>query len=379
MNTMNTRAPFVLTTVLVSLVACSRTSDDRASAPRGIAVRTAVVKARDLHEQIVLTGTLKPRGQVQVVAEVAARLLRVLRDEGARVGAGETLAVLDPTDYRLANERAQAALAVADANRAHAQAEKERADNLLKTGGITDRDHLSAQVALKVSEAALAQAKAELAIAGQQLSRTEVKAPFAGRVAKRFSDAGAMLAAGSPLFTLVDDSLFEYEAAVPSRDLAKVRLGAPVRLELDALPGSRIEGRIARLQPLVDERSRSFRAVVEVPGRPELVGGLFARALVHVSTVSGALVVPPASLVRDGSDAAKAEVFVVREGKAVKRPITVGVEAPDGVQAASGLAAGDIVVLDPPTALSSGAPVILQNGSGSSAGAAEPDAKRAAN
>jgi RND family efflux transporter MFP subunit len=378
---MNTRALPLLTTALLSLAACSRTGNDAASAAaaRGIAVRTATVQARDLPEQIVLTGTLKPRAQVQVVAEVAARLLRVLRDEGARVGNGETLAVLDATDYRLANDRARAALAVAEANRAHAQAEKERADNLLKTGGITDRDHLSAQVALQVAEASLAQVRAELAIAGQQLARTQVKAPFAGRVAKRFPDAGAMLAAGTPLFTLVDDSVFEYEAAVPSRDLAKVRLGAPVQLSIDALPASRIEGRIVRLQPLVDERSRSFRAVVEVPGRPELVGGLFARAVVHVGTVPGALVLPPASLVRDGSDPAKAEVFVVLQGKAEKRTVDLGVEAPDGVQATSGLAAGDVVVLDPPTALSSGAPVLVQNGGRDAGAAAQAGAKQAAN
>ena len=378
---MNTRALPLLTTALLSLAACSRTGNDAASAAaaRGIAVRTATVQARDLPEQIVLTGTLKPRAQVQVVAEVAARLLRVLRDEGARVGSGETLAVLDATDYRLASDRARAALAVAEANRAHAQAEKERADNLLKTGGITDRDHLSAQVALQVAEASLAQVKAELAIAGQQLARTQVKAPFAGRVAKRFPDAGAMLAAGTPLFTLVDDSVFEYEAAVSSRDLAKVRLGAAVQLSIDALPAARIEGRIVRLQPLVDERSRSFRAVVEVPGRPELVGGLFARAVVHVGTVPGALVLPPAALVRDGSDPAKAEVFVVLQGKAEKRTVDLGVEAPDGVQATSGLAAGDVVVLDPPTALSSGAPVLVQNGGRDAGATAQAGAKQAAN
>ena len=174
---------------------------------------------------------------------------------------GEILAVLDDTDYRLANDRARAALAVAEANRAHAQAEKERADNLLKTGGITDRDHLSAQVALQVGEASLAQARAEVAIAGQQLARTEVRAPFAGRVAKRFPDPGSMLAAGAPLFTLVDDSVLEFQAQVASRDLAKVRLGAPVRLSIDALPdardrGARRAGRAAR-----------GRALALVPGR----------------------------------------------------------------------------------------------------------------
>jgi len=358
---MNTRH-ILLATALVPLAACSGSKADPASqAPRGIAVRTAPVERRDLPEDVVLTGTLKPRAQVQVVAEVQARLLRVLRDEGARVAKGEVLAVLDETDYRLANDRARAALAVGEANRAHAQTEKERADNLLKTGGITDRDHLSAQVALQVADAGLAQARAEEAISAQQLSRTRVKAPFTGRVAQRFPDPGSMLAPGATLFTLVDDSVFEFKAPVPSRDLAKVKLGAQVELGIDALPGARVSGRIARIEPLVDERSRSFQVVVEVPGRADLVGGLFARASVRVGQVKGALVVPPAALVRDGSDPTRAEVFVVRGGKAEKVAVSLGVEAPDGVQATSGLAAGDHVVLDPPTALASGAPVEVRH------------------
>ena len=375
---MNTRTPILLLPLLlVPFAACSRTgAESAAQAPRGVAVRTAVVDRRDLPEDVVLTGTLTPRSQVQVVAEVQARLLRVLKDEGARVAKGELLAVLDETDYRLANDRARAALALAEANRAHAQAEKERADSLLKTGGITDRDHLSAQVALQVGEASLAQAKAEAAIAAQQLARTQVKAPFSGRVAKRFPDPGAMLAPGAPLFTLVDDSVLEYEAPVASRDFAKVRVGAPVELAIDALAGARVSGRIARVEPLIDERSRSFQAVVEVPGRADLVGGLFARARVRVGQVDGAIVVPPAALVRDGSDPSKADVFVVRAGKAEKLTVSLGVEAPDGVQVTSGLASGDQVVLDPPTSLSSGAPVEVRNERAATAGGTAAPAAR---
>jgi multidrug efflux pump subunit AcrA (membrane-fusion protein) len=99
-----------------------------------------------------------------------------------------------------------------------------------------------------------------------------------------------------------------------------------------------------------------------VPGQPGLVGGLFARASVRVGEVEGALVVPPAALVREGADPTAAAAFVVRQGKAEKVAVALGVEAPDGIQVTSGLAAGDVVVLDPPTALASGAPVDVQNG-----------------
>ncbi len=356
-NAMTSRALLLLLSTSL-LAACSNQRADTAAAvPKGVSVRTATVQARDLPEEIVLTGTLRPRAQVQLVAEVPARLVRLQRDDGARVAKGEVLALLDETDYRLANDRARAALAMAEANRAHAVAERQRADNLLKTGGITDRDHLSAQVALQVSDAALAQARAEAAIAAQQLARTQVRAPFAGRIGRRFPDTGAMLATGTPLFTLVDDSALEFEAQVPSRDFARVKVGAPVSLAIDALPGSKIQGRIVRVQPLIDERSRSFGVVVEVPGRPELVGGLFARAAVRVGTAKQALVVPPAALVRDGSDPTKAELFVVRNGKAEKHAIALGVETPEGVQASNGLRSGDEVVLDPPPSLADGAPV----------------------
>lgn len=325
--------------------------------PRGVPVRVVPVAARDLEETLALAGTLRPRAQVQVVAEVAARLLTVRRDEGARVAKGETLASLDDTDYRLAAERAAAVVQVADAVRGHALVEKERADNLQKTGGINDKEHLSAQVGLRVAEASLAQAKAEAAIAVQQLSRSQAKAPFDGRVAKRLADPGTMLASGAPLFILVDDSRLEFRAAVPSADWSKVRLGAAADITVDVLPGVHVTGTVARVTPLVDERTRTFEVVVEVPGRRDLVGGLFARATVRVGRVPGALVVPPAALLRDGSSPNEAHAFVVVAGHAEKRTVRLGVEGPDAIQVTKGLAAGEVVVLDPPASLGSGAPV----------------------
>ncbi len=354
---------FLAGTALLAFAACGDQAQTAVQdKPRGLPVRTASVLARDLDEELVLTGTLRPRARVQLVAEVQARLLRVLRDEGSGVTKGETLAVLDETDYRLAHDRARAALAVAEANRAHAVAEKERADNLVKTGGITDKDHLSAQVALQVAEASLLQARAEEAIAAQQRARTRVVAPFTGRVAKRLADPGALLQSGVPIFTLVDDAVLEFRATVPSADWARVRVGAVADVTVDSMPGLKFPGKVARVTPLVEERTRSFEAVVEVPGRKELVGGLFARASVRVGTVTQALVVPPAALVRDGARADEAQAFVVVAGKAERRTVGLGVESAEAVQVTKGLAAGEVVVLDPPPALGSGAPVEVQGG-----------------
>jgi membrane fusion protein (multidrug efflux system) len=324
-------------------------------------VRTATVETRDLTETLTLTGTLDPRAEVTVGSEVSARLERVLKNEGDRVATGQVIAVLDNADFRLARDRARAMQSIADANRAHARAEKDRADSLLKTGGITDKDHLSAQVAVQVADASYAQAASELAIAERQLGRSEITAPLSGRISKRFVDAGAMVAAATPIYTIVDDSQFEFRAAVASSDFGKLRVGQKVTVTADALPGFTTEGEVNRITPQIDARSRSFDVIVRVPGRPQLVSGLFTRGEVRVRDVPGSLVVPPAALVRDGADPNHAQTFVVVAGKAERRDVTVGIEVADAVQVTAGVKAGEVVVLDPPSALGPGTQVQIEN------------------
>ena len=344
----------------LAAAACGGNAQSSPAAAKAIPVRTAVAVARDIDQALTLTGTLRPRMQAQVSAEVGGRLVRVLHDEGDRVRAGDTLALLDPTDYRLAHERARAGLRVAEANLAHAQAEEERAQNLLRTGGITDKDRLAAQVNLKVAEAAVAQAQADASITATQQGRAAVRAPFAGRVAKKMADPGTMIAAGTPLFTVVDDSVLELRASVPSASYGAIEVGAPVQVTVDAVGGPTLAGRVARIAPLVDERNRSFEAVIEVPGSATLVGGLFARASVAVGRVTGAIVVPPGALVRDAAGVT-ADVWVVNGAAAEKRTVPVGAELSDGVQVVSGLAAGDRVIVDPPAALAPGAAVDVRD------------------
>jgi membrane fusion protein (multidrug efflux system) len=352
----------ILVIAVAGATACSGTEAETPAveAVRSVPVRTATVQTRDLAETLSLTGTLDPRSQVTVVPEISARLERVLKTEGDRVGRGQLIAVLDDGDFRLARDRAKAYLDVAEANRAHARAEKDRADSLVKTGGITDKDHLAAQVAVQVADASQAQARSELAIAERQVGRSQIAAPISGRIAKRHADAGAIVSAGTPLYTIVDDSVFEFRSSVASGDFGKVKVGETVNVTVDALPGFSVQGEVNRIVPQVDARSRSFEVIIRVPGRPQLVSGLFARAQVKIRDVPGSLIVPPSALMRDGSDPTKAQTYVVANNKVERRDVLVGVEVPDAVQVTSGLKAGEVVVVDPPSALGPGTQVQVE-------------------
>jgi membrane fusion protein (multidrug efflux system) len=367
---MNVRAYFMVLglAAAVGAAACGgdgAQAETPAPAVRTVPVRTATVEIRDLTETLTLTGTLDPRAEVTVVPELSARLLRTLANEGDRVKQGQLLAILDDADFRLARDRARASLDVAEANRSHARAEKDRADSLLKTGGITDKDHLSAQVAVQVAEASAAQARAELAITQRQLGRSQLSAPLSGRIAKRMAAAGTIVAAGTPIYVIVDDEVFEFRSSVASSDFSKLKVGEPVTVTVDALPGFTTQGEVNRIAPKIDARSRSFEAIIRVPGKPELVSGMFARADVKVREVPGGLVVPPAALLRDGADPTHAQTFVIVGGKAEHRDVTVGFEVPDAVQVTAGLKAGDVVVVDPPSALGPGTQVQVDTKKGS--------------
>ena len=359
-----TKHLLILLLLAAGTVACAGTEAETPSAVaetvRSVPVRTATVETRDLAETLSLTGTLDPRSEVTVVPEISARLMRVLKAEGDRVARGGLLAVLDDADFTLSRDRARALLDVAAANRAHARAEKDRADSLLKTGGITDKDHLSAQVAVQVADASYSQASSELAIAERQIGRSQITAPISGRIAKRHAEAGTIVAAGTPLYTIVDDSIFEFRSSVASGDFGKVKVGESVVVTVDALPGFVTDGEVNRIAPQVDARSRSFEVIIRVPGRPELVSGLFARAQVKVREIPGSLTVPPAALLRDGSDPAKAQTYVVANNEVERRDVEVGIEVPDAVQVVSGLKAGELVVVDPPTALGPGTQVQVE-------------------
>ncbi|HKY23280.1 MAG TPA: efflux RND transporter periplasmic adaptor subunit [Vicinamibacterales bacterium] len=346
----------------VGAAACGGTEAETSTVEtiRTIPVRTATVETRDLAETLLLTGTLDPRAEVTVVPEVTARIERVMRNEGDRVTRGQPLAVLDDADFRLARDRAKANLDLAEANRAHARAEKDRADALLKTGGITDKDHLAAQVAVQLADASNAQARTDLAMAERQLGRSHINAPITGRISKRHADAGTIVSAGTPLYTIVDDSVFELRSSVGSGDFGKLKVGGTVTVTVDALPGFVTEGEVNRISPQVDARSRSFEVIIRLPGRPQLVSGLFARAEVKVREVPGSLTVPPSALLRDGSDPTKAQTYVVAKSKAERRDVLVGVESSDAVQVTSGLKVGEVVVLDPPSALGPGTQVKVQ-------------------
>jgi len=354
--------------------------EDPASPKR---VRTARVVTQPLEETVAVMGTLAAYDQATLKVKVPGRVQTITVDLGSVVRQGQVIAQIEPRDYQLRVEQAEAALAQARARlglpiegtddrvdpeqtalvrqaRAvleEARATYERSARLLEEGIIPrsrfDADEAAYKVALsryqdaleevRNRQALLAQRRAELALARQQLADTVVYAPFDGVVQERHTSVGEFLAAGAPVATIVRIDPLRLRAEVPEREAPRVRPGQRVRVRVEGDP-SIYTGRIVRLSPTITLQTRMLVVEAEVRNTGQLRPGAFARVEILTGEGRPAPVVPPNALV---SFAGLEKVFVVQQGKAVEKRVTTGRRTGEWVEILSGLEPGEEVILDP--------------------------------
>jgi RND family efflux transporter MFP subunit len=348
-------------------------------APEGsgaLVVNASPVESREWTVTVPVSGSLRSDSIVEVKSEVSGRLIATYFNEGDMVQRDQLLAEIDPTNYKLAVDQARAALTVAQAglersivSADHARREKERADNLLKSGGITQRDHQAAETGVREAEAQVRLAEAQcgqsgvaIAIAEKALKDCRILAPASGHVQKRFLDKGSYLTAGSSVYTLVDNSRLELECPVPSYRLAELRLEQRVTFTTPTWGERSFEGSVSAINPMVESDNRSTRVKVRVanPGG-KLRSGMYARGDIRIRREPKALVVPRSALLTEREEASSGNVFVVKDGKATRRTVQVGGIQQDRVWVLQGLQQGELVIDEIGPALREGSAVRLQS------------------
>lgn len=357
---------------------CRKSDDGKGAETAAVKVsEETVVKASPAARQewiaaVPISGNLKSLSIVEVKPEVGGRLIAVHFREGDLVRKNQLLAEIDPVNYRLAVEQAAAALTVAQAGveRAevaaeHARTEKERADNLLRSGGITQKDHQAALTGVRETEsqvrlakAQVNQAQAALAIAQKTLKDCRIVAPSSGHIEKKRLDQGSLTSAGVSLCTLVDNSQLELECVVPAYQLASIQTGQRAEFTTPTWGERRFGGLVTAINPTVESDSRSVKLNLRIsnPGG-ELRNGMYARGEITTGREANALVISRDSLIPEKQGAEKAGVYVVQNGKAHRLDILVGGTSQDRVWVRQGLNDGDFVIEEIGPSIKEGAAV----------------------
>jgi RND family efflux transporter MFP subunit len=314
-----------------------------------------VAQLAELRSGPTISGSLQPRTEARVRAEIAGPVEQTHAEEGQRVRAGALLARLDDTAVRDAYLSAKSAVRTAESALQNAQRNLERSSRLAKAGALPERDLETAQLNATNAEGALADAQARLASAGKQLAQTTVRAPITGVISDREVDAGDVVTVGAELFRIVDLGSLRLEASVAASEIDRLKPGMPVEFGVSGYD-RRFTGRIERINPTVDPTTGQVRIYVTIPNeRQSLVSGLFAEGRVATDTRK-AIGVPADAVDERGTEPV---LHVVKAGRVKHLPVRLGVrdEATNLVEIASGVAAGDTVLLGSAQGVAEGATI----------------------
>ncbi len=295
--------------------------------PVGVVVQA--VRVAPVVERVESVGTVRAREAVTITSKVAGIVERIGFTEGERVEAGTTLVQLDAAALRAELDQARALL--------------DDARSQLVRGRQLQAGATIAAQRLETLEAVARQAEGRVRQAEARLGELLVIAPFAGRVGLRQVSPGALIQPGTPITTLDDTSRVRVEFSIPEVYLARVRVGSTVSARSSAYGQRRFEGRVAVIDTRIDPATRSVRVISEFDNGDEaLRPGLFLTVELVLEERERALLVAEEAIDPVGD---RAYVFVVRDGRARRQEVKLGLRLPGEVEVREGLNAGEPVVV----------------------------------
>jgi RND family efflux transporter MFP subunit len=353
------RAPVLRLALLAAAVLTSCRGDSKAAAGRPPpAVTVAPVMVRDVPVEIRAPVDLRPLVQADAGAKTIGYLDAVLVERGDKVRRGQTLAIVRPSDLPDQLASARSALVQAQAATALARANKERAERLAPSGVVSQQELEQSQTSLATAEATLASAQSNVDALATRLGELRIESPLDGVVSNRRLDPGALVGPASgngAVLTVQRVDVLRVFVPVNEQEVARLQVGQEAHLELDALPGRVVRGKVVRIAPGFDPVTRTVDAEVQVSNADGLLRpGMYGRAAIVTEIHHDALVIPAtAAQISDG----KAYAFVVRGDTVARVQLTLGVDGGDWLEVVGGLAKGDEIVTAGSDVLANGASI----------------------
>ena len=359
-------------TLLVALLlgACqSEQSSDAETAEEDtppVPVEVAQPVRGDVYAMYTGTAPIEAFAEANVIAKVDGEIRELLVEEGDEVKKGQVLARLDGDRLRLELNESEAKLR-------KLQRDFERNVDLQAKGLISDGDFEKIKFEMEALEAAFN-------LASLELDYTQIRAPIDGVIAERFVKLGNTIAEGEALFRVTSlDPLVAY-LHVPEREYRHIDPGQPVGIEIDALAGDPIAAAVTRVSPVVDPQTGTFKITVEIVDEQRRIKpGMFGRIGVIYDVHENALQVPRSAIIEnDGA----ASVFVVEDGRALRKSVTTGYGNRGMIEVTGGLAEEERVIVVGQASLKQDSPVTVINQAGGgelSAEAAEDDSEESGN
>lgn len=398
---------FIVVIVLalaVLLTGCGKEVEE-AGEPDPTPVRLEAAFTGSVRESVSLSGEVTAGSEVQVVPKTAGRIARVAVQVGQEVKKGDLLVELEAQELAIGLRQAEAALEMARANYRSAQSggtlaqlragkqqaeanynntksTVERMEALYLEGGISlqqlEGTRLQFQVAesqynlakqqlesfergegqVEVLAAQVKQAEAGLEMARLNYNNARITAPVDGVVAMLAAEVGNMASPGMPVANLVDVAGVTVSARLTEQTVGMAAPGMAVKVELSTT-GQVLNGEIREVAPSPLTGTKSYPMTIRVFDAEGVRPGMFARVMIDVAASDDTVLVARTALLEEDG---KYHLFTVKDGKAVKTSVTVGLKDDSNAEIKSGLPVGERVVVAGQHFLRHGAPVLVEEG-----------------
>lgn len=333
-------------------------------------VQTAIVMIRQAGRPgIILTGSgyiVTKDKYITIGAQVLGQIVEEPIQEGQHVKKGQLLAKIDDRDYvaQLNQAIADRALAKANVKLARAQAARQRK---LYAEGVISKDQLDTiNNTLEVDEATLKKTEAAIAYARFNVEQCYIRSPINGIVLRKFREVGSMISYGNAVASnegmtdiaqLANTEDMRAEVDINESDIAKVVIGAPAQVILDAYPDRPFNAKVVQIYAEADRQKGTVKVEVHIlkPDLSIIKPEMSAKVtfLAHAeSDHHQPMVLVPQKAVQSGSG--QSYVWVVRDGRAYRTNVSLGRIFQDGVQVLQGLTGGEMVIVVPPAHLREG-------------------------
>jgi multidrug efflux system membrane fusion protein len=328
--------------LLAALAGCTGEAEVAEGVVRPVKVNVVgeAVQGRTL----TYSGVVRPRIESAVGFRVNGKIVERLVNVGDRVEIDQTIAVLDDTDLRLAEDSARANVAAARTRRDIASINLDRGKALLPSATIAQSAYDTRRNEMDAAVSALESAEAQLSQASNAVGYATLKADKAGIVTAVLAEPGQVVNAGQAVITLAHSGETEIAVAIPEQDAGFLTVGQAAKITLWAGPRASFAGKIREIAGQADAASRTYAIRIAVGDVPAIMRlGMTATVGVRIDDEAAAMVIPLGALTEaDGNPV----VFVVDPASKTvrKTDVTVDGTAEDGVRIASGLNVGDWVV-----------------------------------
>ncbi|HEU4389802.1 MAG TPA: efflux RND transporter periplasmic adaptor subunit, partial [Blastocatellia bacterium] len=368
------------------MTACSKRAPTNPAAgqvlSKPLQVKIAQVDFKQVRRNVDSVGSLFAYEEVTVSSEVEGKVDEVLVDVGDRVSKGQPLVKVSPVELQLTLEQQRAALqqararlglseksddikdvgeaaevkkAAADLN--DADQKYGRAKALFDQGLLPRQSFDESEARYKAARAAydlavqavqnlraqLAQYRASLALAEKKLTDAVIRAPFAGQIKERTVTPGQYLKVQTPVMIIVNVDPLRVRLKVPEKMAGWVKTGQVVTVSVEAYPERSFGGKVSRINPSVDQQTRSFEVEALIDNRDgALKPGFFVKARIPSEKLESALLIPEGALVYEYG---LYKVYAVDGNQLREREVKIGDRSAEGVEVIDGLARGDHVAV----------------------------------